>query len=261
MPTLRAFIRSIAPAPAVVGYHHARRYYERRLNAHRTLADVFEDIYRRGGWGGAPGEWCSGSGSASEQTAGYLAAVAVFVRERGVRSVVDLGCGDFCVGAGIAALGVDYTGVDIVPGLIERNSRSFASEHVRFTCLDITRDELPDGDLALVRQVFQHLSNAEITAAIARLDRFRYALITEHYPAPGRMRAPNADKPHGGCTRVVDGSAVCLDEPPFGLRVEPFHEAPALNPLVAPGETLRTWLVTNTAASRGDGSSATTGAV
>ena len=244
---LRALVKSIVPAPVILGYRRALLHRKRKLNAGRSLPEVFEDVYQRGGWGGTPGQWCSGSGSAPEQAAGYLAAVAEFVRQHGVRSVVDLGCGDFRVGAAIVALGVDYTGVDIVPGLIERNNHLFASERVRFVCLDVTRDALPDGDLALLRQVFQHLSNAEIAAALARLNRFRHVLITEHHPAPGRMRAPNVDKPHGGCTRVVDGSAVCPGEAPFGLPVKPFHEAPVLSPLVATGETLRTYLVTNAA--------------
>jgi len=32
----------------------------------------------------------------------------------------------------------------------------------QFLCLDIISDELPDGDLCLLREVLQHLSNREM---------------------------------------------------------------------------------------------------
>jgi predicted TPR repeat methyltransferase len=52
--------------------------------------------------------------------------------ERNVRSVVDLGCGDFRVGRLIAASGVSYTGVDVVEPLIAEDARRDGSPTVRF---------------------------------------------------------------------------------------------------------------------------------
>jgi SAM-dependent methyltransferase len=233
--------------PARVAYRRIRLLLDRRRNARGELADVFDRIYAQGRWGGEDGEFVSGYGSDDDLVTDYVEAVATFIRSQGVGSIVDLGCGDFRVARRILSSVNDhirYVGVDIVPALIERNQALFGSERVRFLCKDITRDHPPIGELCLVRQVFQHLSNVEIADALACVQRYRYALVTEHYPAPERLRGPNYDKPHGGDTRVVDGSAVFLDKAPFKLAgLELFCETEVNPPLVAKGETLKTWLI------------------
>ena len=46
---------------------------------------------------------------------------------------------------------LSYAGVDIVDALIAGNLRSHASSNRRFVCADMTRAELPEGDLVLCR--------------------------------------------------------------------------------------------------------------
>jgi hypothetical protein len=169
--------------------------------------------------------------------------VRAFIAEDRVRTVIDLGCGDYRVGRLLREPGDRYVGVDIVPALVERNRLQFGGPETEFMCLDITADELPSGDLCLVRQVLQHLSNAEIAAVLRKLRQYRVVLVTEHYPTPGRLVRPNADKPHGGDTRVIDGSGVYLDQPPFCCAVENILEAPVEKPLVEVGESIRTFLL------------------
>jgi len=239
---IKEIVSRTTTQPARVAYRRIRLLLDRRRNARRELADVFERIYAQGRWGGEDSDFVSGYGSDDAHTAGYVVAVARFIRTRGVRSLVDLGCGDFRVGKKIIDLvggQISYVGVDVVPALIKRNRNLFGSEHVSFVCRDIARDELPAGDLRLARQVLQHLSNAEIADALSSVRRYRYALVTEHYPPPERLR-----RPHGGDTRVVDGSAVFLDRAPFELTgLELFHEVEVTPSLVAKGETLKTWLI------------------
>jgi hypothetical protein len=55
-----------------------------------------------------------------------------------------------------------YTACDVVPALISRNQIEFSHLNVDFRCLDITHDDLPGADVAVLRQVLQHLSNAQI---------------------------------------------------------------------------------------------------
>jgi hypothetical protein len=45
---------------------------------------------------------------------------------------------------------------EIVPGLIARNAAQFANERIEFRKVDIVIDPLPEGDLCIIRQVFQH---------------------------------------------------------------------------------------------------------
>ena len=106
----------------------------RRLSAQ----DVFTNVYTKGMWGGDPGTFFSGPGSNEEAAKPYADFVIRFMTEHNVKSVVDLGCGDFRVGRRIAASGVDYTGVDVVAPLIAENTRRNASPSVRFHRADIT---------------------------------------------------------------------------------------------------------------------------
>jgi SAM-dependent methyltransferase len=156
---------------------------------------------------------------------------------------VDLGCGDFTVGKKIAALGIDYTGADVVPALIRHHSALHGSDRVRFLQLDIVNDTLPEGDLCLIRQVLQHLSNAQIATILPKLARYRHVLITEHYPAPGPHVVPNRDKTHGHDTRIEDDSAVFLEHTPFEARIGPVLLEHETRPLKRPAEMLRTFRV------------------
>lgn len=139
--------------------------------------------------------------------------------------------------------GVHYTGVDVVPALIERNRSEFRDSDVEFLCRDIIRDALPNGELCLVRQVFQHLSNAEILRIIPKLRRYPFVLVTEHCPAPRCASTANIEKGHGDDTRVTRGSAVYLERPPFSTPVDLVLESVVESPTVARGETLRTVLL------------------
>jgi SAM-dependent methyltransferase len=193
-----------------------------------SAADVFSEVYARNIWGGNRGELFSGSGSRGLPAQNYVQAVRRFIGEAHVRSVVDVGCGDFKIGAEIASACEHFTGTDIVPALIEQLQRTHGNDRVRFYCLDVARGEMPDGELCLVRQVFQHLSNSEILAALRRLRKYEHVIFTEFYPAPTDFKRKNVDIVHGSDTRLLAGSGVYLDEPPFALSgLIPFLEVPA----------------------------------
>jgi SAM-dependent methyltransferase len=198
----------------------ARRRF---LNSRRDAAHVFDDIYRTGEWGrGDDAGPYSGTGSRGPVVDAYVPVIAEFVRTHQVSSIVDVGCGDFYVGSRLLNLvgpSVRYIGVDVSSIVIEHNVRVHARANVRFERADASQGPLPDGDLCLVRQVMQHLSNPQIQSMLVQLRKFPYVIVTEHYPQS--LGRANADKPHGGDTRLVDRSAVVLDAPPFnvaGLR-------------------------------------------
>jgi hypothetical protein len=107
--------------------------------------------------------------------------------------------------------------VDVVPELVSRNQDMYGDDHVRFLCGDIVTSVLPPGDICLVRQLLQHLSNAEILMFLGKLVMYRDVFITEHYPTNDGNIVPNRDKPHGPDIRADQNSAVYLDEPPFSL--------------------------------------------
>jgi hypothetical protein len=138
-------------------------------------------------------------------------------------TVVDLGCGDFSVGQRIASGCGRYIGVDIVKPLVDRNRATFGSSTVSFLHANIVEDELPEGDVCLVRQVFQHLSNDQILAVLPKLEQYGWSFITEHHPSEFRLLQPNKDKPHGGSIRAGQRSGVFLDQPPFNVPKSRFR--------------------------------------
>jgi SAM-dependent methyltransferase len=218
----------------------------RRLNRGRDAAEIFAEIYQRNRWGGEQGSFHSGSGSTSEHARQYSRVINAFVGNHDVRHVIDLGCGDFRVGALLLEAGVHYTGIDIVESLIRNNTKLYGGERVRFECLDIINSELPDGDLCLIRQVFQHLSNEQILKVLRNTEKYQYVIVTEHYPAPHALREKNRDKPCGEDVRIYDGSGVFLDTPPFNRRISgPLLEVDPGKCLMHAGESIRTYLIEN----------------
>lgn len=223
-----------------------RRASRHLRDRRRSAREVFSEIYAKGVWGGTPGAFYSGGGSDTEFAEPYCRYLQQFVSDSiGDRvTIVDLGCGDFRVGARLLEYlpSSNYIGVDVVPAVVAHNRTVHGpDDRVVFMCGDILTDELPAGDVCLVRQVFQHLSNAEIAAALARLGQYPHIFVTEQYPDDAIGVAPNRDKPHGPDVRADAKSAVHLDEPPF--NVTDVHEVLRL-PYRRLG-TLRTFHIAN----------------
>ncbi len=190
-------------------------------------ADVFDTIYREGRWGQGADPFYSGSGSRTEAiVAPYVAALrAYFARFPTPPSLVDLGCGDFHVGAQLRDACSHYVAGDVVAALIDYNTERYRELDVEFRVHDLTRDTPPVCDVLTIRQVLQHLSNDDIRAGLLRLrGRCRVLIVSEHVPATAGFPA-NLDKPSGGSIRLDFGSGVDLAAAPFHL---PFSKAEVL---------------------------------
>ena len=158
------------------------------------------------------------SGSRNERVVGpYIAAVRAFLGTfPQPPNVVDLGCGDFAVGARLRSACAGYIGCDVVPALVERNRRLFSHLNVDFCCSDVVASALPPGDVVFLRQVLQHLDNRQIASVLRKIPQYPWAVITEHVPAAERFRA-NVDKPIGPGTRLRLGSGLVVTQSPFDL--------------------------------------------
>jgi SAM-dependent methyltransferase len=197
--------------------------YYKRL----PVREAFSTIYRSQAWGSLEDRpFCSGDGSIREEVVGpYCDMIRAFIVANNIRRVIDLGCGDFGVGARLISPGVHYTGIDVVPDLVRYNQEHFGSPTVEFHCINIIDDELPPADLCLVRQVLQHLSNAQISKTLQSLRRYRFVIATEHVYAGAGLRR-NRDKPHGPGTRIPKRSGVFLESPPFNCPAKLALEVP-----------------------------------
>lgn len=181
---------------------------------------AMQQVYEKNLWGGNKTDFYSGEGShLSEIINPYIAAVTSFLTSfESALTVCDLGCGDFNVGKALVKHTKKYIAMDIVPSLIARNKENFKAANLEFHCLDIAVADLPSGDCAILRQVLQHLSNAEIQSIVNKLVAFKYVILTEHIPEGDFI--PNKDIISGQGNRLKKQSGVNLFAPPFNFKVK-----------------------------------------
>lgn len=139
---------------------HIRFEADRAAFRGLSLAGRFERIHATNLWGAATSR--PGLGSERAATARLAAALPAALHRRGVRSLLDAPCGDT---GWLGRLdGIAYTGVDIVPAVIERARRERPGD---YRLADITTDPLPRTDAILCRDCLVHLSFANIGRALA----------------------------------------------------------------------------------------------
>ncbi|MEM1337463.1 MAG: class I SAM-dependent methyltransferase [Bacteroidota bacterium] len=203
---------------------------------------VMEQIYRDKLWGDNGDSFYSGIGSHHpELVEPYIKAVSTFLTSFKIPlTVCDLGCGDFNIGKELVAFTDKYIAVDIVPELILNHKRKFKYSNVEFQCLDIAKDNLPNADCAILRQVVQHLSNAEVKKITEKLYIYKYVLLTEHLPEGGYE--PNSDIISGQGIRLKKHSGLDLLEAPFHLKVKGKNQLLSLDPLGHQGRIVTTLL-------------------
>jgi SAM-dependent methyltransferase len=211
----------------------------------KSREEIFSDIYENNRWGGEPGSYVSGTGSRPDIIGSYIAALQALIRSERVKRIVDLGCGDFEVSHRILAPELSYVGCDIVPGVAARNAAQFANEHIEFRKLDIVTDPLPEGDLCIIRQVFQHLSNKDVATVLRKARKYPLVVITDEQVV-GDYSDRNIDiAPYHG-TRRLFGQGLKLEREPFFERVEALLEHPSGLDYRATSDTyLRTVLIRN----------------
>ena len=74
----------------------------------------------------------------------------------------------------------------------------------------------------MVRQVLQHLSNAEVLNITNKLKTFKYVIITEH--VPDQVFIPNKEIISGQGIRLKKQSGINLLVPPFNFKVKEKNE-------------------------------------
>lgn len=189
----------------------------RRRYSGASRQQIFSDIYKKGVWGDSQETLYSGPGSLPENILPYADFVSRFVAENKIKSVVDFGCGDFQVGRRFDLGQATYLGCDIVPLVIEENSRNFAAPNRSFAVFDLLGDDpYPDAELCLIRQVLQHFSNADVAKVVARLKKYRYILVTDGQTV-GDTSKTNFDIETFHLTRSIYESGLRLELPPFSL--------------------------------------------
>ena len=168
-------------------------------------SSVFQEIYLSNIWGRG-----SGYGSTKSATKQYRKFLKSFIREHHIKTVAELGCGDFQLMRHVDLTGITYTGYDVASIVVEQNNQKFAKSNLTFETLSVYSD-LKNAELLICKDVLQHLPLSEINAIITQcFTNFNYVLVTN---CIGNVKKSTFNKNvnYGEFTNIR------ILEPPFSL--------------------------------------------
>jgi SAM-dependent methyltransferase len=137
-----------------------------------AVSKKFGEIYATNFW-----HFGSGEGSLAQLTTGYRDFLTAFIAKSGVRTVVDIGCGDWQFSKLIDWSNVSYLGIDVDQGLVDRNNKEFGGPNISFVKMNIFEGP-PAADLMVCKDVMQHWTNGMVTDFAPFMGRYKYALLT-----------------------------------------------------------------------------------
>jgi SAM-dependent methyltransferase len=219
MGSIKSTVKRFVPRPILAAYDRERLRWDMAKSRGKSREQIFSDIYENNRWGGEPGSYVSGTGSQPDIAESYISVLRTLIRSERVKRIADLGCGDFEVACRILSPEVSYVGCDIVPGLAARNAARFANERIEFRQLDVVTDPLPEGDLCIIRQVFQHLSNRDVATVLRKAKQYPLLVVTDEQVVGDRSDRNIDIMPYHG-TRRLFGQGLKLEGEPFFERVE-----------------------------------------
>ncbi len=161
----------------------------RTLSRQRT----FDTIYEKKLWGIG-----SGRGSHPSESAPYIDFVISFMRLHGLKSILDLGCGDGRVGSNFQC---EYTGVDVHAAQLEKLRRRYPEKQWIEADFFEQIEGLPPADLILCKDVLHHWPNwmvRDFLTRLRKLNKWEVALFCQD-----RLQvSPTADCPLGSYRAV-----------------------------------------------------------
>ena len=182
------------------------------------LSTYFDYVYQKGLWGA---QYSSGQGSHWPPLVNaYVDCFRTFLREKtvGNTTIIDIGCGDFNIGKNFIYDCNQLIGIDVSQSIIDMNKSRYQFKNTCFLRLDARKDKLPDGDIAILRQVLQHLDNHSISEILENIKRTScsWLIVTEHVPAC--TFDANQDIPKASANiRLNIKSGIDIEKSPFNI--------------------------------------------
>ncbi len=172
------------------------------------MINEFDNIYINNRWG-----YKSGPGSEPEQAKVWIDIVNSFLEKEDIKTVIDVGCGDWRLGLRYKLKGKTYTGIDI-SSVILNETMEHSTEDITFVHGDFDYLDIEPVDLIIIKDVLQHLPNSKIISIVNKIkSNARYALFCDMY-IKVNDRELNTDIPTGRA-RPID-----LLEKPFSFDFE-----------------------------------------
>lgn len=181
------------------------RYAITKSFENKKMADVFSTIYKTNYWCGPKSR--SGNGSSLVTTKIVRDELSNLCKSLGIKTVLDIGCGDFYWMRTVDLHGAEYIGVDIVPEMIKKNCEIYADAKHTFLCLNSAEDSLPKADLVICRDVLMHLNFSTVYNVLQKIKESgsKYALMTTHL------------------STTRNENIVCGRHCPYKLTIAPFN--------------------------------------
>ena len=185
--------------------------------------DVFSKIYSDNFWLSKGSR--SGGGSLMSTTKTIREKLPLVWDEYGIKTVLDVPCGDYNWMKEVDKKNVVYTGGDIVEEVIAENNKKYSAQNVSFKVIDITKDELPEVDMIFCKDCLQHLSYEKIFMALRNFKRSKSKyLMTTSY----RKTIYNWDIHDGDCRPLnllkkpfsLPQPLMKIREKSYGIQVE-----------------------------------------
>ena len=145
------------------------------------MEKTFTEIYSKNKWGGG-----SGTGSnMSRNNKKYMDLLNNFMnnKEYKIKSICDIGCGDWKFSQYMDFSKFKYLGIDCVESVINENKEKFQKKNINFLHKSVEDDFIPEGyDLIILKDVIQHWTDDDIMKYLPKiLDNNKYVFITNGY--------------------------------------------------------------------------------
>ena len=143
--------------------------------------EIFTSIYNNYGFGST--ESRSGPGSTLDETKSIREKLVELINEKNIKSVIDIPCGDWNWMKEISENFDFYIGGDIVDECVTSNNEKYGSDKIKFLNIDLLTDEIPEGDLLIVRDVIGHypIEDGDLILKNILKSKCKYLLTTTTY--------------------------------------------------------------------------------
>ena len=172
--------------------------------------NIFDNIYKNKSWGeGSIEGGSSGSGSSPEVNKSYISFLSSFIKENNIKSIVDVGCGDWQIMSLLNTDNIHYKGYDVSKKIIDYNNKIHKKTNIEFYVEDLDKkSNYERGDLLICKDVLQHLSYSKINNILSQLNKYKYVIIINDIV----QDTNNSDIDNGGY-RSLD-----IQKQPFNIK-------------------------------------------